>query len=379
MVNTRRKSHVPTTEDSASQIAEQSDSSTTSITTRRSTRRSVGSISVQTPVIEVATPIRRSRRLSNSSVESTTNNDTPRPATRRSTRNKNTGSDHESSDVELLVIKRRKVVEGVESLGAISEEKNEAERLNQPQEIEKPIVIELENGKEELKEIREKSETPEIFEDCQEAIDSVDENHGVKVESSSELPVNSIEIEDAKIPEKLECVNLEESTRNVTTNEIKVEVETTEVMDHEEKKSEVIAQEEKQSSETENCVEVNETTKEISPVKSEVEKPRMLFGVPANTISVNPKNLIQTIQETQIGNYTYLYSSIVVFFTEHEHFLGGKKKASVGKKAPLRRKFLVEKKVEPPKVALPCGADIMRNIPRGKCKSGREWKEPKSK
>lgn len=123
MVNTRRKSQAPIVDDAAQAASEQSDSSTTSVT-RRSTRRSVGAI--PTP-LEVATPPRRSRRLSNSSVESV-NNDTPRPATRRSSRNKPAGSDSEANEVELVVIKRRKVVEGVDTLNPITEEKPEIER-----------------------------------------------------------------------------------------------------------------------------------------------------------------------------------------------------------------------------------------------------------
>ncbi len=289
MVNTRRKSHVPTTEDSVSQIAEQSDSSTTSGVTRRSTRRSVGS--VQTPIKEVATPTRRSRRLSNSSVEST-NNDTPRPATRRSTRNKTAGSDNESSDVELLVIKRRKVVEGVETLGAITEEKNEADRSNQNQEKDQHIVIELERQEiKEIGEIREKSETPEIFEDCKETL-SVDENHEIKV-SSTEPTETTIEVEDLQ-HDKVVSMKLEENTgTKASENEVEMTTEETNVAQEEENKS----------SEDVKCEEVKEMTKENSPIKSETEKPRMLFGVPANLISVNPKNLIQTIQETQIGKY----------------------------------------------------------------------------
>lgn len=133
MVNTRRSSQAPApaTDEHISQAGEQSDSSVTSVTTRRSTRRSVGSVLAPT---EVVTPTRRSRRLSNSSVESV-NNDTPRPATRRSTRNKTTGgSDSETNEVELVVIKRRKVVGGLDTLVPISEEKNEIERFNKDKE-----------------------------------------------------------------------------------------------------------------------------------------------------------------------------------------------------------------------------------------------------
>ena len=120
--------------------AELSDSSTTS-TTRRSTRRSLGTV-LATPV-EIPTPTRRSRRLSNSSVESA-NNDTPRPGTRRSSRiNKITGSDNETSDVELVVIKRRKLGESVDTLIPIREEKNE-ERSNTNEKKETHVLVELE-------------------------------------------------------------------------------------------------------------------------------------------------------------------------------------------------------------------------------------------
>jgi hypothetical protein len=163
MVNTRRKSQVLPIDPLA---AEQSDSSTTSAT-RRSTRRSVGNV-LATPV-EIPTPTRRSRRLSNSSVESA-NNDTPRPGTRRSSRiNKNAGSDAETSDVELVVIKRRKLGEGVDTLIPIREEKNE-DRANPSEDKEKHILVELEEEIED--ELKNKSnEVEELNKSIQAEVD----------------------------------------------------------------------------------------------------------------------------------------------------------------------------------------------------------------
>jgi len=131
MVNTRKKSYVPPVNESGDPDSQapgyQSDSSTSS-TTRRLTRRSVGVVATEVPQT-VSTPIRRSRRLSNSSVESV-HVDTPKPAAtvrRRTSRtNRGAASDSETEgDVELS--KRRKIIENADSLGAITEEKTEIE------------------------------------------------------------------------------------------------------------------------------------------------------------------------------------------------------------------------------------------------------------
>lgn len=145
MVNTRKKSYVPSADDAGAQ----SDSSSTSTSVRRSTRASLGNTQLVNPEA-VATPPRRSRRLSNSSVESVSTNvngDTPNPVgphTRRSSRGKAASAD---SDVELLVIKRRKLAEPVENLGPITEEKPEGDGSDIPTklevvELEAPILIE---------------------------------------------------------------------------------------------------------------------------------------------------------------------------------------------------------------------------------------------
>ena len=90
-------------------------------TTTRSTRRSLGAA----PVSQVLTPTRRSRRLSNSSVESISN-DNANPVvaptrTRRSIRGKAT-SDSETEEIEVLTIKKRKVADQAGALGSIIED-----------------------------------------------------------------------------------------------------------------------------------------------------------------------------------------------------------------------------------------------------------------
>lgn len=392
MVNTRRKSQVLQPDPL---VAEQSDSSTTS-TTRRSTRRSVGNV-LATPV-EIPTPTRRSRRLSNSSVESA-NNDTPRPGTRRSSRiNKTTGSDIETSDVELVVIKRRKLGEGVDTLIPIREEKNE-DRSNPSEDKEKHILVELEeeveiidknseveversnkaegndksNGESNVvvlssKEIQDKVITKkspvkiskiskvddtktedidkaeandksnadsevvavlpskeiqdevtkqkspvkisknedsktedtdiveikseivkmdevdnssvkseiavEIIEACKDNSHSSEEVHQEKFFTPVSTPTNLSETEDAsKQPEKMDCTPSEDQ-KSLTTD--------TEVASP---KSHVEQQQEENKSSPSPLKETN--LKADSPVKTDVDKPRMLFGVPANLITVN--------------------------------------------------------------------------------------------
>jgi len=141
MVNTRKKAQIPTAGEAGLNSGDLSDSSTVSTAStqaRRLTRRSVGSInaqSLQEEVVVAPSPLRRSRRLSNCSVESIPTADTQPPVAslaRRPIRGKAAPSD---SDVEVLVIKRRKVAEPVENLVPIVEEKTEGDAAKDEPEI----------------------------------------------------------------------------------------------------------------------------------------------------------------------------------------------------------------------------------------------------
>lgn len=140
MVNTRKKAQIPPAGEAGVNSGDLSDSSTVSTAStqaRRLTRRSVGSInaqSLQEEVVVAPSPLRRSRRLSNCSVESIPT-DTQQPAgslARRPIRAKPAPSD---SDVEVLVIKRRKVAEPVENLVPIVEEKVEGDATKDEPEV----------------------------------------------------------------------------------------------------------------------------------------------------------------------------------------------------------------------------------------------------
>jgi len=401
MVNTRRKSQVLPIDPSA---AEQSDSSTTS-TTRRSTRRSVV---LATPV-EIPTPTRRSRRLSNSSVESA-NNDTPRPGTRRSSRiNKLAGSDVETSDVELVVIKRRKLGEGVDTLIPIREEKNE-DRAKPSENKEKHILVELEEDIED--EIKNKSNEVEVLNTRNETekdkivkaeVDNrsneAEDNKIVKAEVDSKcneaaveavLPSKKIDddiikqqspVKESKAGEmktedtdsheaKLEDLKLDEIDNSSLKSEIAIEIveackenSHSSEENHHEKFFTPVSTPTNFTSEVEDATKQTEkmdcTTseeqpltavdvvsakshdeehqeenkcplsplKEInveadSPVKPVVEKPRMLFGVPANMIKIGP-----TLNMNKIGKHLYfskwLYLKNVQMFYIY-FFLQGK-------------------------------------------------------
>lgn len=183
MVNTRKMSKVSQPGEGDAQAEVLSDSSTTSSTTtlRRSSRRSVGNVTTA-PIpasvpIAVATPTRRSRRLSNSSVESLGTNDTPQPIIGTRTRRTSRGQTNAASDSDtesIKTTKKRKLAEPVENLGPITEEKTEgdcptipnkedttvdvaqAQEINKEDaapadtvqaEIEKPTISELEGNK----------------------------------------------------------------------------------------------------------------------------------------------------------------------------------------------------------------------------------------
>lgn len=475
MVNTRRKSHALQSDESGSQVAEQSDSSTTS-TTRRSTRRSVGNVP-STPA-EIPTPTRRSRRLSNSSVESA-NNDTPRPAARRSTRNKPAGSDHDASDVELVVIKRRKLVEGVDTLIPISEEKTD-EHANPAKGKGNHILVELDAEKED-----EISQKPEIIDvqgnEIQPKLSPAKsvETQNVKSPVKFETARSPVKTDILKSPVKIgksECTvktedvgNLESQvvnekvTRDVQSTEKRDEdVQRAEDVDSTEKRVEDVDSTEKRIEDLESIKEVIEA-KEVDPImekmdevdksigKCEITVPKIIVDVSKENLHSNeehnqenfftpvstPTNLEDTADAMKQAEKIYCISNdnqqavkqtdeTEVATAENHMEQGQEENKSIkpspleetnviqtddspvksdvekprtlfgvpisnitvnktlmlkksGKRNPIERKIRpTKKKVEPTKESLPCGADIMRNIPRGKSKSGREWKEPKS-
>ena len=137
MVNTRKKGKKQDSDSAEAcqpevvDLSGESETSNTSNSVRRSTRRSsVGSSAAVQSKDPISTPIRRSRRLSNSSVESVTI-DSPIPvSTRRSIRGKHTASvtvsDSEDGDSNQAS-KKRKVTDLVDTLTAIDEEKAELE------------------------------------------------------------------------------------------------------------------------------------------------------------------------------------------------------------------------------------------------------------
>lgn len=366
--SSRRQSQLPKTDDSNLQAAELSDSSTTS-TSRRSTRRqsqvqtveeshilipeqlnspakrltrrSVGNL--QAPK-EFDTPTRRSRRLSNSSVESV-NNDTPRPATRRSTRNKPAASDDDVSDIELVCIKRKKLVESVDTLIPICEEKNESEQMCQIIEKEESFVIQLEeddeviessksaapsNGNQILVDKEEKVSaisnskllaSPKVTLDQEKSL-TINESKATLNDNDSIQPLtNTEQTEEIHIlsPSRSPLKNHVKSPKNKAVkpeeleNDIPVEtakpssenikcaltnkVDTVINSDESSEKKENFTNQtsERQSEEKENpqvSSQQHETINVKSPVEKVVQKqPQVLFGIPAHLLQINGKPL----------------------------------------------------------------------------------------
>jgi len=353
-------------------------------TTTRSTRRSLGAA----PVSQVLTPTRRSRRLSNSSVESISN-DNANPVvaptrTRRSIRGKPT-SDSETEEIEVLTIKKRKVADQAGALGSIIEDaevtKETVASTKADETLSKisPIVVDLDKEiqLEEPKNLPdEKNTTSET-----EVVDLFSEEETTPTPAADSVTVTDGNVssaltisEDTETKETvLEETILEEVTE-ITHKEIEKEADKMEETISEEL-SEIIPNKiEKEADKMEETI--SEEVTEITPdeTEKETDKPQdtnvdMASNDAASLKSEKVQAVLDRIKE---------FNSLEKVLPDKQQL---KKKKNQKTNRPLKKKKVaqtVSAQENPVKVPLPCGADIMKNIPRGKSVSGREWKAPKS-
>jgi len=360
-VSTRKKAAVSDTSDTPASPAP---------TTTRTTRRSLGATPAQ-----VLTPTRRSRRLSNSSVESISN-DNPVVTTtrsRRSIRGKAT-SDNEAEEVELLTIKKRKVADQAGALGSITEEANnrnvdaveEAEDSNKPSNEASPMVVDLDKEvqlEEPAKPAEQKNGNTET-----EVVDLFSE------EETTSVPVNDAATK-AVVGDNSTVSTVSEDTEmepiKETVNEEKKETAS-------EDADETVSEETKATIPKE--TEKDTTTVVVPALTEETDKSQATEVKPASDNAEGVKSeKVQAILN-RINEFNSLSKKVKKSLPDDQK-LKKKKKKPLKKSNPSKKKAVtqtVSTQENPVKAPLPCGADIMKNIPRGKSVSGREWKQPKS-
>lgn len=289
MVNTKKTKQTSAIDNSEVELEQASNQ-------RRSTRRgSVDSNAVMTSSDLPLTPLRRSRRLSGSSVESATN-DSPLPIAklaRRSIRSKATasGSDVEDSDIQHQVKKRRKG-EAIETLTIIDEENGELETTNGMSAKAIELVDLDQEGKK-----------------AEEVVDITSDHEDTSTETGLTNDKENTLVETVEATERVSSV----------------------ASSNDEKTNQDPAGAEKDSDKAE---EAEETKKETESAQA-------------------PK----TVMEVILRNNPLLPEE--------------------PKKIPKASEKTV-KNVEPDQKKELCGAEIMRNIPRGRPRSGRLWKDPKT-
>jgi len=328
---------VSTRNKSSAVNSEQSDTSTaaSTTTTTRSSRRSLGTVPT-----EVLTPTRRSRRLSNSSVESISS-ETSNAASRRSVRGRSS-----VEEVEVLAVKKRKLTEKVETLGAISEEKNiqtadekqgtDTDQVSQVKDS-NPPVINIDDEVQ-LPCTKNPAEVVTIFSDNEETVTTSVDNKFVLVMEEVQDSVDVVQEPAVSVKNEVKEPETELTAQEQTAAVVSEEIKITEVIENAE------------------------------PIlKEEISAPQIIEE------ESNPK--VKAVLD-RINAFNALDNQIPVQFDKKIM----KNPLRKLERKPLKKKS-ASKKIpaqENVKKALPCGADVMTSIPRGKSVSGREWKDPKS-